>query len=445
MQFNNGIKLKYNVYMSYKENNYNLQQVFEEFKDNPLFNFESFERFTEVFPNWIAKHEELIERQKAKIRELEEKEENRKREEKIKLVNLSRKRKAKELEEFIELRNAIIEKDWSEFRSLYKEMDGLYSNVEFSFIHEFRKQYKKDFKVSLLWLCENRGVSDAGYYKWKIRGCKIEKKIDPLINEIVISAFNINRHCSGYDKLTKEIKKYFRIDFDRKTVYKYMKLNGFKSISKNWGNCLGKEPKQYKENDPNKVAPNVLKQKNSLANNWKTNTSLEKLSIDEKTILLGGGKYIYNISLIDSHTNNVLAECVDEYRDSYAAVQVIKDATKNYNLSGSIIHSDRAKIYLSDEYKNELKKNNVIQSMNDRPISIQNYPIEKYFDNYENEFLKQIPLTKRNLNHIKSESNIYKDHYNYIRIQTCLENQTPNEVHTRCMKNKNNFSLTFGG
>ncbi len=120
---------------------------------------------------------------------------------------------------------------------------------------------------------------------------------------------------------------------------------------------------------------------------------------------------------IDQHTGFVVSYELGDHRDTELAIKTIKKANKKLGLANSIVHSDRAKSYDSMEYINYCKEKNIVQSMNDRPISTQNLPIEKFFDIFKNEFLKKIAVGLRSKIHLKNEIDLFIDHYNYSRIQ----------------------------
>lgn len=192
-----------------------------------------------------------------------------------------------------------------------------------------------------------------------------------------------------------------------------MKFLGIQSEVKQWK--TKKPPKEYEGR--NVSVKNMLKIEGKVYNDWITFRPFQKLSIDESYIRIRNGKWFYVCAIIDQHTGKILSCLISIHRDKTLAIRTLNKALNEYDLSGAIIHSDGAMCYLSEEFKNLCKEKNIIQLMNDRPISIQNFPIEKFFDVFKNEFLKTIDSDLRTHTILETLIKNFIDHYNYKRIQ----------------------------
>ncbi len=416
-------KLKYNIYMEYWYQNNSLDFLWTKYKNEGNFNFRDKDQLKSLLHNDWRQQEikaqqvdfkkaiyragvnnrkyEREQRQLAEIERKRFKQQKRLERERLKLVSNCSKRL---IEEFTEYMN-------THFKNTYR----LFKRPVFFFIDNHLEMFQKEYGVSIRWMCEFLGVTEQGYYNWIKEGKPIHRNLDLEVLELIMNTWmNYNNKNSGRRKLIEEIYLSTGIKLSSRKVNEYMKLMGIQSEAKQWKNET-KPPKEYKEKNP--LIKNMLATDKPQNNDWSTTKALEKISIDETYIYTRSGKWLYMNAAIDAYSGMIIGWELGDYRDSNLALKTIENIMKKHNLENSIVHSDRALSYNSFDFINFCKEKNIVQSMNDRPISTQNYPIEKFFDIFKNEFLKTIPLRLRTKSYLKNNIKIFVDHYNYIRIQ----------------------------
>lgn len=96
---------------------------------------------------------------------------------------------------------------------------------------------------------------------------------------------------------------------------------------------------------------------------------------------------------------------------------------------GLYFHSDRGAEYVANKYKQWLKKNGVIQSMNRKGVMNDNAEMESFFHHFKAERLHRNEyVTEKELRAVIIE---YVGFYNQRRIHESLEYMTPVEYEVK--------------
>ncbi len=404
-------KLKYNLYMDYWYQNKTVEQLYEQYSKDENFNFRDKLQLHRLLNNEWRDQEiktMIIDYQRAQERARINLNAHIRKEKQIAKLEARRIRgkmsKEKQLFQLITECSKKLLAEYTDYICKYfSNPYRLFKRPVFFFIHNHIKKYQNEFGISVKWMCEFLNVTERGYYKWISDGMKIQRDIDFKLLEIIFNTWmKFNFKNSGRRKLKMEIFLHHGINIGERKIYEYSNLLGIQSECKDWGNEI-KPPKEYKVKNP--LVDNMLKIEGlESANDWETTKALEKLSIDETYILTKHNKWLYLNACIDQHTGFIVSYELGDHRDTKLAIKTLKKASERFNLKDSIIHSDRAKTYNSMEYINYCKEKNIVQSMNDRPISTQNLPIEKFFDIFKNEFLKKIDVALGTKIHLKKKS-----------------------------------------
>lgn len=106
-----------------------------------------------------------------------------------------------------------------------------------------------------------------------------------------------------------------------------------------------------------------------------------------------------------------------------------------------IFHSDHGAEYLSTEYQEMLKKNQITQSLSAVGNSLDNRPSEYLFNILKTEHLSSSKFT---LSELLREIDVFIKFYNEERFQTNLDNLTPKEFKERYL-NSEKFNNPFDG
>lgn len=330
--------------------------------------------------------EEVIERQAAKIKLLEEQ------------VNMLKKLDMQE-------------------RRLINKSESLKTNEIFRLIHQTITQ--NDFKKVTKYFCDLLEVSRSGYYNYiKTESTRKKKEeADIKVRDIILKAFNRR----GYKKGSRSIKMILANDYSlnyslkriRRIMRKYniicphRKSNPYKKIAK-----------ATKEHS---VVPNKLKR------DFKQGVPGKVLLTDITYLPHGQNKMAYLSTIKDASTNEILAYHVSDRITLDIATETIHKlmkGSKNCLHKDAFIHSDQGSHYTSPRYQKLLKEYGLDQSMSRRGNCWDNAPQESFFGHFKDEVDYKSCNT---LNELKSKVNHYMVYYNNYRYQWNLKKMTPKQ------------------
>lgn len=159
---------------------------------------------------------------------------------------------------------------------------------------------------------------------------------------------------------------------------------------------------------------------NLLKCNFTSEAPYQKLSTDVSYISCTDG-LLYLSAVKDLFNNRIIAHYCSKKNDTDLAINTVKQLPK----SNGIIHSDQGSLYYSWDYRNFITKLGYKRSMSERGKCWQNSPIENWFSQLKEEWLKRIG--KKTINETMQNIKEYIHWYNYERIQKKLNYQTPME------------------
>ncbi len=169
---------------------------------------------------------------------------------------------------------------------------------------------------------------------------------------------------------------------------------------------------------------------NLVCSNFNANFPNQLWSMDEYEIDTPADK-VFGVDIIDAHGRFCVTSEFGYSRDRWLAIKTLDKAISmhgDFTINGLILHTDRAKIYESEEFAEFAKEKGIIQSMNNSPAATQNNLVENLHGVWRTEYLRHLPFEQRNLKTIKTFMFRSVSHYNYIRLQPCLNEFAPYEV-----------------
>ena len=216
----------------------------------------------------------------------------------------------------------------------------------------------------------------------------------------------------GTLRLKYHIYNKYGIVMNHKKIRRYKKVYHLQVIVRKRRPLYLKTAKE--KNLTNKV-PNILDC------NFTSEKPLEKLSSDvsyikctDGTLYLSAVKDIFNKEIIAYSTSSKNNE--ELIINSYSKLP-------NAPTSGSLLHTDQGSLYLAYEYVEYIKEKGYTRSMSQRGCCWQNSPIENWFSQLKEEWLRpRYPFTKEEA---KREIEKYVLWYHTERIQKCLGYLTP--------------------
>jgi len=162
--------------------------------------------------------------------------------------------------------------------------------------------------------------------------------------------------------------------------------------------------------------------KNIIDCNFTSEAPYQKLSTDVSYIKCSNGT-LYLSAVKDLFNNEIVSYSVSERNNIDLALDTISKLPDVKE--GCIIHSDQGSLYYSWDYRNKLDELNCVRSMSERGKCWQNSPIENWFSQIKEEWLRRIGLKTKDETKVQIKE--YVEWYNTQRIQKSLGYLSPVE------------------
>ncbi|XMB85217.1 IS3 family transposase [Mycoplasmatota bacterium WC44] len=210
-----------------------------------------------------------------------------------------------------------------------------------------------------------------------------------------------------------QIHRKYNKRLSKKTIYRYMKINGIKSIIRKKRNKYGKKEHHN--------IPNLIKR------DFVCSRPNQKWSIDISYIhTIQGVEYLCAIK--DMYDKSIIEYQSSPRMSNFLVVETVEKAIKKVKLSkreNLILHSDQGAQFTSTDYSKLLRENHIRHSVSAKGNCADNVPIESWFSALKSEciyLIKKVPRER-----IRELIRQYVDYYNNERLQEQLKELTPME------------------
>ncbi len=194
-------------------------------------------------------------------------------------------------------------------------------------------------------MCIALKISESGYYRWlKNRSKKSSRQLLLVIIKEIISEHPDNDNY-GVERIQTALMQR-GIPVSRRTVYRTMKE----------GELLHKRRKPH---GITKATTEIQEKENLIKQDFKSDKPLTKLLTDITEVPCCDGK-LYVSPVMDCFNGEIIALQMRENMKKELCVDTIKQLGR---LNGAILHSDRGSQYTSADFRDQLKKQGVIQSL----------------------------------------------------------------------------------
>lgn len=197
------------------------------------------------------------------------------------------------------------------------------------------------------------------------------------------------------------IKKVRRIKRDFKLITKVRRKNKFRAL-----NAKGME---------HSVAPNLVQRKFEDSN---------LILVDITEMRIRGGQKTFLFAMKNALTREIVGFNVS----TRPSVSLVTETVESYLKTAQkalMFHSDQGMHFTCKDYKEVLKKWDVIQSMSRKGNCLDNAPIESFFGHMKDELEYKNCKT---IGDLKRKLKSYVDYYNNDRPQWSLKRKTPAEA-----------------
>jgi transposase InsO family protein len=238
---------------------------------------------------------------------------------------------------------------------------------------------------------------------------KSKKKPD-VLEALVKKIFKKHNANYGCLRIREEIKKLGFV-ISKRRIGKILKNNGLEA--KYGRRRLVKNV--YTATKEKYIVENLIRNVRPSATNdiWQTDYTEFKAS-DGKLYLNG---------IIDIYDKTIVGICYSQNADKAMVKQSVECAVEKYGIP-RIMHSDRGSVYTSNEYRDLLKHNTILQSMSKPHTPNENQYIETFWKTMKTEIGRTKNFT---IEQLKLIINYYIYYYNTERIHSAIEYKTPLE------------------
>ena len=277
--------------------------------------------------------------------------------------------------------------------------------MKYAFIKDNSNQY------GVRKMCRILKVSSSGYYAWKIRPQSKRTQFDKYLITEIRNIHVASKENYGVIKTWKTLKSK-GIPCGKHRVARLRKMDGIE--------C--KRHKRFKvttlSKDTKWIAPNRL-------NRCFQVTKPNEVWVGDVTFLATQNGWLYLAILLDLYSRKVIGWSMSDKNNKQLVLNALDMALERRRPKTEVLHhTDRGRVYGSDDYKNKLIKLGFLQSMSRKGDCYDNAVAESFFSTLKNELIFGQKLESRD--HVRSE--IFKFieiFYNKQRLHQTLNYITP--------------------
>ena len=240
-------------------------------------------------------------------------------------------------------------------------------------------------EVPVVFLCRYFGVSESGYYAWRIRALSASKKKKIKVVAMIKKIFSESKNTYGSPRVWKELKS-LGIKISKTTVCKYMKELNLDARLKKRFRVMTTD-----SNHSGPIAGRIFKSEESLPSG-----PYEVLAGDI-TYLRVGSRFIYLAVVMDLYNREIVGWSMSQSLNSEIVVQALKMALLKCNSKTKIVfHSDRGSQYASRVFLELLNSRKMVPSMSRKGNCYDNCYVESWFKSLKSEWIYRRKIETEN-------------------------------------------------
>lgn len=280
------------------------------------------------------------------------------------------------------------------------------------------KEHSTKWKVRNI--CKLLEISRSGYYRWHKESRNENRKGDIYLAVKVEESFQQSRGTYGTRRIKRDLFKK-GINVKEKRISRLMKELGLKvktkmkfKITTDSGHKLA-------------VASNLLEKSGKPE-------SQNKIWVGDITYIWTREGWLYLAAVMDLWSRKIIGWCLSVRIDKELVIEALRRAiwSREYE-PGLIFHSDKGRQYASNDYKNLLEKNDVIQSMSGKGRCYDNAAQESFFHTLKTELVYQQVYNTRK----EAELSIFEYiecFYNRKRLHSSIGYMSPDSFEVENVK-----------
>lgn len=266
-------------------------------------------------------------------------------------------------------------------------------------------------------LCALLHLNRSSYYKWQKRVPSKSQLINEQLLEWIKELYEDENGILGYRQMTIAINRLHDTRYNRKRVYRLMKILHIKSVCRI-------QKKTYIPSTPETTAENVLNREfyaDSPNEKWLTDVTEFKFYVGPEV------KKLYLSAILDLYDRRIVAYRIGSSNNNKLVFDTFDAAVVLNPDAHPLFHSDRGFQYTSKVFHEKLMQAGMRQSMSRVGRCIDNGPMEGFWGILKSEMYYLRKFTSRE--ELTTAIVEYINFYNSGRFQRKLHNMTPLEFH----------------
>ena len=266
-------------------------------------------------------------------------------------------------------------------------------------------------------MCEVLGVSRSGFYAWKGRPKPARAREDERLLVQIRAAHIAGRRAYGSPRVAKVLRQRGqRVGKNR--VARLMRRDGL----------VGRKKRRFRattdSSHSSPVAPNVLARNFTAA---KPNTAW----VTDVTYVATGQGWLYLAAILDLCSRRVVGWATSHANDTALALEALRRALiARRPPTGWIHHSDRGRVYASNEYGDALTAAGAVKSMSRTGDCWDNAVAESFFASLKGEVLDHLTFATR-AEAVSAIDDYIDGFYNVQRLHSSIGYVSPIEFELR--------------
>ena len=270
-----------------------------------------------------------------------------------------------------------------------------------------------NLKNVVSYLCASAGVSRSGYYNYLSNESKRERReeIDIKVRDDILMAISFRGYKKGSRSIKMLLEDKFGICYNRKRIMRIMRKYNIVCP-------IRRKKYKYKVTKEHKVCKNYLQRE------FKQNVPGKVMLTDISYLQYGNAKTAYLSTILDASTNEILSFKVRENMKLDLVISTLNELKDNQfvHFDDGMIHSDQGWHYTNPQFRIRAAEMGLQQSMSRRGNCWDNAPQESFFGHLKDEVDIKHCNTFDELHTLISD---YIDYYNNDRYQWNLNKMTP--------------------
>jgi putative transposase len=259
-------------------------------------------------------------------------------------------------------------------------------------------------------MCALYRVTRAGFYAWQRRQASDRALGDARLLDQVRCVHERSRGFYGSPRVTHQLRL-DGVDVGRRRVARLMRLAGLQ----------GRSARLYRQS---KVAQRAFFASVPYRPDITVTLAPNQVWMGDVTYLKVAGQWRFLAAVMDRHSRRIVGWSLGPRRDAALTAQALRQSARNRpEAAGVLFHSDRGVEYAAFEFRQQLSKLGMLQSMNRAGKMNDNAHMESFFHSMKTEEL--YGKTFNNDQQLRHTLSSYIAFYNQQRLHSSLRYLPP--------------------